>query len=249
MKEKVSLAEMTFSQNTMLRKTAFGDWANIECLLGKLRVELSLTQWSMFVNSASFIMTFNHSSEWAGSNFVNPLLHPHDKILFLLWWEDVLTVLKLRQRTRCLDLPEVVSRFIASRFIGWCEKKNRKHTHTRTQNIKCVVKRKRRKNKYNSLFPAHQSQTKYFSQTFCQIYLWPHQLQKRIDKNCEDWWAGTKRIMMTTQSGSKLSSKKEEEGKEEKCEVLIARTGVGNHCSAHAQAQAHSRPARVKGKL
>ena len=36
---------------------------------------------------------------------------------------------------------------------------------------------------HNSLFPAHQSQTKYFSQTFHQIYLWPHQLQKRIDKN------------------------------------------------------------------
>ena len=34
-----------------------------------------------------------------------------------------------------------------------------------------------------SLFPAHQSQTKYFGQRFHQICLWPHQLQKRIDKN------------------------------------------------------------------
>ena len=35
---------------------------------------------------------------------------------------------------------------------------------------------------HNSLFPAHQSQTKYFRQTFRQIYLWPHQLQKRMTK-------------------------------------------------------------------
>ena len=35
---------------------------------------------------------------------------------------------------------------------------------------------------YNSLFPAHQSQTKYFRQTFRQMYLWPHQLQKTNDK-------------------------------------------------------------------
>ena len=30
---------------------------------------------------------------------------------------------------------------------------------------------------YNSLFPAHQSQTKYFSQTFRQICLWPHHVR------------------------------------------------------------------------
>ena len=35
-----------------------------------------------------------------------------------------------------------------------------------------------RRSLYNSLFPAHQSQTKYFRKTFRQIYLWPHQLQK-----------------------------------------------------------------------
>ena len=35
----------------------------------------------------------------------------------------------------------------------------------------------------NSLFPAHQSQTKYFRKTFRQMYLWPHQLQKTNDKN------------------------------------------------------------------
>ena len=35
---------------------------------------------------------------------------------------------------------------------------------------------------HNSFFPAHQSQTKYFRQTFRQIYLWPHQLQKRMTK-------------------------------------------------------------------
>ena len=34
----------------------------------------------------------------------------------------------------------------------------------------------------NSLFPAHQSQTKYFRKTFRQMYLWPHQLQKTNDK-------------------------------------------------------------------
>ena len=35
---------------------------------------------------------------------------------------------------------------------------------------------------HNSLFPAHQSQTKYFRKTFRQMYLWPHQLQKTNDK-------------------------------------------------------------------
>ena len=35
---------------------------------------------------------------------------------------------------------------------------------------------------YNSLFPAHQSQTKYFRKTFRQMFLWPHQLQKTNDK-------------------------------------------------------------------
>ena len=30
---------------------------------------------------------------------------------------------------------------------------------------------------HNSVFPAHQSQTKDFRQIFCQIYLWPHQLK------------------------------------------------------------------------
>ena len=32
---------------------------------------------------------------------------------------------------------------------------------------------------HNSLFPAHQSQTKYFRKTFRQMFLWPHQLQKK----------------------------------------------------------------------
>ena len=35
---------------------------------------------------------------------------------------------------------------------------------------------------HNSLFPAHQSQTKYFRKTFRQMFLWPHQLQKTNDK-------------------------------------------------------------------
>ena len=35
---------------------------------------------------------------------------------------------------------------------------------------------------YNSLFPAHQSQTKYFRKTFRQMFLWPHQFQKTNDK-------------------------------------------------------------------
>ena len=35
---------------------------------------------------------------------------------------------------------------------------------------------------HNSLFPAHQSQTNIFRQTFRQIYFWPHQLQKRMPK-------------------------------------------------------------------
>ena len=37
-------------------------------------------------------------------------------------------------------------------------------------------------NNHNSLFPAHQSQTKYFRKTFRQMFLWPHQLQKTNDK-------------------------------------------------------------------
>ena len=37
-------------------------------------------------------------------------------------------------------------------------------------------------NNNNSVFPAHQSQTKYFRKTFRQMYLWPHQLQKTNDK-------------------------------------------------------------------
>ena len=31
--------------------------------------------------------------------------------------------------------------------------------------------------------PSHQSQTKDFRQTFRQIYLWPHQLQKRMTRD------------------------------------------------------------------
>ena len=31
---------------------------------------------------------------------------------------------------------------------------------------------------HNFVFPAHQSQTKYFRKTFRQMYLWAHQLQK-----------------------------------------------------------------------
>ena len=74
----------------------------------------------------------------------------------------------------------------------------------------------------NSLFPAHQSQTKYFRKTFRQMFLWPHQLQKTNDKksnlccmkkrDCStdanmktvrnvflkyfvwDWWAGNKEL-------------------------------------------------------
>ena len=40
---------------------------------------------------------------------------------------------------------------------------------------------------HNSLFPAHQSQTKDFRQTFRQIYLWPHQLQNEWHSFC-NWW-------------------------------------------------------------
>ena len=42
---------------------------------------------------------------------------------------------------------------------------------------------RKRKFPLDSLLPAHQSQTKYFRQTFRQIYLWPHQLQKRMTKS------------------------------------------------------------------
>ena len=64
------------------------------------------------------------------------------------------------------------------------------------------VKKKNKKN-LNSLFPAHQSQTKYFRKTFRQMYLWPHQLQKTkryIWRNVFlkyfvwDWWAGDKEL-------------------------------------------------------
>ena len=56
----------------------------------------------------------------------------------------------------------------------------------------------------NSLFPAHQSLTKYFRKTFRQMYLWPHQLQKTNDKKSNlccmknfvwDWWAGNKELL------------------------------------------------------
>ena len=57
--------------------------------------------------------------------------------------------------------------------------------------------------KDNSLFPAHQSQTKYFSQTFRQICLWPHQLQKSVTKT--NWNELKKRIkdalLMTNEIG------------------------------------------------
>ena len=51
---------------------------------------------------------------------------------------------------------------------------------------------------HNSLFPAHQSQTKYFSQTFRQIL----PLASSVRKNELRLVSWEQRIMMTTQSGS-----------------------------------------------
>ena len=50
------------------------------------------------------------------------------------------------------------------------------------QRIHYLVVGPQKKRYHSSSFPAHQSQTKYFRKTFRQMYLWPHQLQKKKKK-------------------------------------------------------------------